>query len=142
MKSILFWLSSTLASNSLDYVKWVKRGYSIRDGSGADEPEYPSPEELQEIGDKSCADFYIGRGVAQDSIHNDFVTNGGQGAIFRCWTETQNVIPEEAANKVYFMPEWINITEVELINTAVNATGVRPVLYKFHDQGYIEEWLG
>ena len=36
----------------------------------------------------------------------------------------------------------MNLTQIELINTAVNGTGVRPLLYKFHERGYIEEWLG
>ena len=66
----------------------------------------------------------------------------GQGVVFRCWTTRTDVSPRETASKVYFDTSYMNMTQLELVNTAVNQTGVRPTLYMFHEYGYVEEWLG
>jgi len=140
MKFAIVWCHLVAAS---DYSKWLDRGYNFnRNFSPRDFSDAPTFDELETIGKASCRAFYTDRAVPEESIFNDFVTNGGQGAIFRCWTDVSDIQPNETANKVYFYPETMNLTQIELINTAVNNTGVRPTLYQFHDNGYIEEWLG
>jgi len=102
----------------------------------------PSLEDLTAIGDSVCREFYASREVDSSDVNNDYVANGGQGIVFRCWTTRTDVNPQETASKVYFDTSYMNMTQLELVNTAVNQTGVRPTLYMFHEYGYIEEWLG
>ena len=63
--------------------------------------------------------------------------------MFRCATTAEDVEPSVTAMKYYYYPETMNMTELELINTALNDTGIRPTLYKWlPERGYIEQWLG
>ena len=102
----------------------------------------PSLDDLQAIGDSVCQEFYASIGVQSSDVNNEYVANGGQGVVFRCWTTQKDVEPQETASKVYFDTSYMNMTQLELVNTAVNSTGVRPTLYMFHENGYVEEWLG
>ena len=45
--------------------------------------------------------------------------------------------------KYYYTVADKNMTELELVNTALDGAGVRPKLYKWlPERGYIEQWLG
>jgi len=78
----------------------------------------------------------------QAKIHNSYIANGAQGLVLRCSTDEDGVEPAVVAQKIYFWTFDKNMTENELINTAVSEAGVRPPLYWFHDKGYFEEFLG
>ena len=63
--------------------------------------------------------------------------------MFRCATTKEDVEPSVTAMKYYYTVADKNMTELELVNTALNDSGVRPTLYKWlPERGYIEQWLG
>jgi len=103
--------------------------------------EKPRDRDPQALGDFWCQKFYTERGVDTSEIFNEYVTQGGQGQVSRCFTTKTGVYPEETAQKIYFYGETAT-DALRTVNEAVNATGVRPILYMFHDDGYIEQWLG
>jgi len=100
-----------------------------------------TPEE-QADADRLCQGFYADLGVSKDDVTNEQIAGGGQGYVFRCAT-TEDVEPSVTAMKYYYTVEDKNMTELELVNTALNDAGVRPTLYKWlPERGYIEQWLG
>ena len=63
--------------------------------------------------------------------------------MFRCATTAEDVEPSVTAMKYYYTVADKNMTELELVNTALDSAGVRPKLYKWlPERGYIEQWLG
>merc|ERR1712227_191484 len=88
-----------------------------------------TPEE-QADADRLCQGFYADLGVSKDDVTNEQIAGGGQGYVFRCAT-TEDVEPSVTAMKYYYTVEDKNMTELELVNTALNDAGVRPTLYKW-----------
>lgn len=99
-------------------------------------------ETVKQDADRICKEFYAEKSVTSDSVTISMVAQGGQGYIFKCETSNQDVDPQVTALKYYYTVDDKNMTELELINTATNEAGVRPTLYKWHERGYIEQWLG
>ena len=62
--------------------------------------------------------------------------------VYECRTTEKNIVPDVVASKVYYTTDDKNLTEINLINTAISDAGVRATLYWFHDRGYVEEFLG
>ena len=113
-----------------------------------------------------CKDFYRDFHGVEDprKTSNRFLAAGGQGMVsvcgsgrtdssvrytayshiqvYECRTSEENVEPEVVASKLYYTTDDKNLTEINLINTAISDAGVRATLYWFHDRGYVEEFLG
>ena len=92
--------------------------------------------------ERVCCEFYETLGVPAFKVNNTLINAGGHGAVFKCATVDDGVMPSETALKYYFLSENKNITHFQMKNEALDRAGTRPKLYQFHDQGYFEEWLG
>ena len=62
--------------------------------------------------------------------------------VYTCETSVPDIVPQITAQKLFYNTEGWNLTEMELIKSAVSDAGVTAELFWFHEKGYFEEFLG
>ena len=90
-----------------------------------------------------CHDFYSSLATPPplETVYNSFLAEGGQSYIYRCGTSNNSTVPLLTANKYFKSVIDKNLTEIEIINRASAAAGIRADVYYFHPNGFIEEFL-
>ena len=90
-----------------------------------------------------CQDFYASlvNPPPLETVYNSFLAEGGQSYIYRCGTSHNSTVPHITANKYFKSVLDKNLTEIEIINRASAAAGIRAEVYYFHENGFIEEFL-
>lgn len=108
-----------------------------------------NPDDFAEPAQSLCVDFYGARGVEENTISTEYVANGAEAIVFRCWTTgtPADAFPDEAALKIYFYGEGKNFTDLALIDEQLTEQGVRYPVYsweKTEDGLYakFEQFLG
>ena len=84
-------------------------------------------EEFDQRAEEVCQKFYstLDNPPPSDSVRNDFLAQGGQSRVYRCYTTNNDTDPAQTANKMYLTTIDKNLTEIEIINTAASEAGIR-----------------
>ena len=84
-------------------------------------------EEFDQRAEEVCQKFYstLDNPPPSNSVRNDFLAQGGQSRVYRCYTTNNGTEPAQTANKMYLTTIDKNLTEIEIINTAASEAGIR-----------------
>ena len=88
-----------------------------------------------------CENFFIHLGATIDEISFSYLTSGGQSDVYKCGVTNDEIEPDKVAIKMYQRPWEMNVTELEIIDTAMGEAGVGAKIYQFYSTGKIEEFL-
>lgn len=97
--------------------------------------------ETLERAKQHCEDWFVSQGEEIENIFFKHVASGGQSDVYKCESLSENYDPSVVAIKMYQRPWEFNITEREIIDTAMGNVDVGPKIYKFLQTGKIEQFL-
>jgi len=90
-----------------------------------------------------CENFYFHLGATIDEVFFSYLASGGQSDVYKCGVDQNEpkIEPDKVAIKMYQRPWEMNVTELEIIDTAMGEAGVGAKIYEFFATGKIEEFL-
>lgn len=97
--------------------------------------------ETEDTAKQHCEEYFVDQGENIDKINFNYLTSGTQTDVYKCESLSGNYDPSVVAVKIFQRPWEFNVTEREIIDTAMGNVDVGPKIYQYLPTGRIEQFL-